>query len=571
MLIKCLRSEPEVFDPVEFKEGLNIITGERSETNNKTNGVGKSLLISCIDFCLLSDYKKSKISKVPEDSLSLTTDIILELSSFGNNIVIRRNIKQNDKPIIYVNGTAKPFSNLGDAQKFLRKCIFGEQTSLSLRQLLRVFKRAEKTGFNNIDDPDGEVRDLTPYLYLFNLDIDLHNIILKKAQDLMDAHKYNAELIKDIERLNITVKEAGAYANELKSQLETIDLAVESLSQHEVYETISDDISDLDNRLEKLSLRLVSIKEEIKNIDKVPEFQKISNDDILAVFNDCKKGLGDLIVREIDEIQEFKKIIDGFKIEVLSNRKNDLLSEKQKLVDDIRSLSKEYKNKTAVLDQSGNLRSFKVSLHEQELKKQEYNKISFLYEQHLQQEQRKLTLKADRGNALVDFEKDKEQKQDIISDFQDTVLSIHSYLYGNRKASFEIEVKEPKKYNQKTFVCFDMQTDDSGSARTEHEKVIIFDFSLLFCPSIRDRHIKTLIHDGAFEGVNEATKYQLMNWLHKKQTEEQEEFQYIVTINRDSFELLEKDNNFEFDLKQYVRKELNKDNRFLHTKYAPNR
>lgn len=573
MLFNCLRSEPEVFDPVVFKAGINIITGERSgetRAGNKTNGVGKTLLINFIDFCLLCDFKPNRISRIPEDVLDADTDIILEMSSKGKRVVVRRNIQRHDSPTIYVDGVSNPFASLNDAKKYLLKCILGDNFDCSFRQLMRAFKRTENLGYNDIDNPDGTVRDITPYLYIFGLSVELYQTILDKAQALIDAHKYDAELVKDIERLNISVKEAGAYVNDLKSQLEAIDSAVENLSQEEVYSTISDDIAELDEQLEAASLSLLSIKEEIKQIEKVPEYQDIAHDDILAVYNDCKKGLGDLIAREIDEIQEFKKIIDSFKTEVLTQRKRTLLSAQERLIQEIKTLSEEYRRKTSVLDKTGNLRSLKVSLHEQQMKRQDYNKVTFLYEQHLQQETRKLSLAAERGNALVEFEIDKEKNENVLREFQDEVLEIHEYLYGNRKASFEIEVKEAKRYNQKSFVSFDMQIDDSGSARTEHEKILIFDFALLFCEATRRRHLGTLIHDGAFEGVNEDTKFQLLNWLYLKQQEDAA-FQYIVTINRDSFELLEDAGNFSFDLNNYVRMELTKDKRFLRKKYIQKR
>ena len=154
----------------------------------------------------------------------------------------------------------------------------------------------------------------------------------------------------------------------------------------------------------------------------------------------------------------------------------------------------------------------------------------------------------------------------VIASFENKVLEMHQYLYGNHKASFDIELKEPKRLDQKTFINFHMETDDSGSVRTEHEKILIFDFCLLFCQETRNKHPKFLIHDGGFEGVNEDSKFQILNWLHSKY-KENVPFQYIVTINRDSFEDLEKGDKFTFDLNEYVRAEYTKARRFLKQKY----
>ena len=43
--INKLYSEPYSFEPIEFKKGINLILGEQDDSSNKTNGVGKSLLV----------------------------------------------------------------------------------------------------------------------------------------------------------------------------------------------------------------------------------------------------------------------------------------------------------------------------------------------------------------------------------------------------------------------------------------------------------------------------------------------------------------------------------------------
>lgn len=571
MLIKKLRSEPEIFDTVEFSPGINFITGERlkgTKEGNKTNGVGKSILVNFIDFCLLSDYKKNRISKVPTENLPLETNIILEFTCEGKEIMIIRSRKEQNTPTIYINGVKKFFSSLNDARNYLSKNIFGMDTSYSLREMISPFKRKEKNGFNEIDNPDGsnnpEESRIIPYLCIFGLNIDLYRELNDKVSSFIEVHKYSKSFKNDIEQLGVNISEAAAHTNDLKSRLENIDTAVEELSQHELYETISEDISNLDFQLEKANAELVGIKEEIKKIECVPEYQKISKNDILAVYNDCKKSLGDLILREIDEIEKFKSIIDNFKIDIISQRKKTLLESKEKISKKINRLSKQYHDKTSVLDKKGNLRSLKTFLHEKEVKKQEYNKISFLFEQYEEQEKNKITVKAEREEMIVKLRADKEKQKSTILKFQETILELHEHLYGNRRASFDIEIKEAKRFNQKVFASFHMETDDSGSARTAHEKILIFDLSLLFCPATRKRHPKFIIHDGAFEGVNEDTKFQVLNWLDQQQDEE---FQYIVTINRDSFESQENDGKFMFDFNQYVKAEYTKDNRFLKKKY----
>ena len=81
--INKLYSENNIFDEIEFHDGVNIILGEKYDNSiikgRKTNGVGKSMSIEFLDFCLLSDYEKCRIYKIPKDVVPLEEEIMLDL------------------------------------------------------------------------------------------------------------------------------------------------------------------------------------------------------------------------------------------------------------------------------------------------------------------------------------------------------------------------------------------------------------------------------------------------------------------------------------------------------------
>ena len=106
-LIK-MYSNPEIFHTVNFKEGLNIILGEKCEdtksSSGKTNGVGKSICVEFINFGLLKDYDKSRVSNIPPNVLNDEVEIILELEIDNEKIIIKRNIKKPNSPQIIYKG-----------------------------------------------------------------------------------------------------------------------------------------------------------------------------------------------------------------------------------------------------------------------------------------------------------------------------------------------------------------------------------------------------------------------------------------------------------------------------------
>src|SRR5665213_3102615 len=88
--LKKIYLEPEKidafkFEPISFERGINVILGESSVDTNtsaetkKMNGVGKSMLIQIIEFCLLNDLTKNRLSKLPIDLIDDRAFFCLDL------------------------------------------------------------------------------------------------------------------------------------------------------------------------------------------------------------------------------------------------------------------------------------------------------------------------------------------------------------------------------------------------------------------------------------------------------------------------------------------------------------
>ena len=60
-LSRIYTNKPDIFDPVDFVSGLNVVLAEIRLPENKkkdTHSLGKSTLARLIDFCLLSSRNK---------------------------------------------------------------------------------------------------------------------------------------------------------------------------------------------------------------------------------------------------------------------------------------------------------------------------------------------------------------------------------------------------------------------------------------------------------------------------------------------------------------------------------
>lgn len=139
-LIK-LSANKDTFHTITFKDGLNLIIGKQANPSDKNkkntyNGVGKSLIIYMIHFCLASNKMKVFEERIPQWEFTLEFEI--------DNImfVVSRNTsKQNE---IYLNG--KKYS-LSKFRKYMLSKVFNlgeKENSLSFNTLFPRFIRRDR-------------------------------------------------------------------------------------------------------------------------------------------------------------------------------------------------------------------------------------------------------------------------------------------------------------------------------------------------------------------------------------------------------------------------------------------
>jgi uncharacterized protein YydD (DUF2326 family) len=134
---------------------------------------------------------------------------------------------------------------------------------------------------------------------------------------------------------------------------------------------------------------------------------------------------------------------------------------------------------------------------------------------------------------------------------------------GNRECSFDVETMN--KSRNKEVVKFSLRIFDDGSHSIERTKVFIYDMALMFTESTRQRHPKLLIHDNIFD-VDQDTLVQSLNYL-ARQEEGYEDFQYILTLNRDKIENEENQKKIRLDIAEHTRASFTKQKKFLRKHY----
>ena len=159
-----------------------------------------------------------------------------------------------------------------------------------------------------------------------------------------------------------------------------------------------------------------------------------------------------------------------------------------------------------------------------------------------------------------------EKNGEIIHSFINTILEIHESIMGNKECSFDIQTIDNAR--SKTPVVLNLRIYDDGSHSVDRTKVFIYDMALLFNQYTRQRHPLFLVHDNIFD-VDQDTLVQCLNYVYK-QEEQFQDFQYILTLNRDKIENEERRKWIKMDIDEHQVAIFTKERKFLKRNYQEN-
>ena len=570
-----LYSESNIFEEISFHDGVNIILGEKYDDSSvkgrKTNGVGKSMSIEFLDFGFLNDYEKSRIAKIPKEVFPLEENVILDLDIGDEAITIKRNRKQADQPVIIREGRTVSFDKLQDAREYLTGLIFPKLNGKkvpSFRNLFSILMRDERSEFTDII----KCHDLTKKI---PDDLSAHLFLLGFS---LEAYKNTLETIKEIEAVNTVIakdkkeltqegkkkiSDVKAELNALEDELQKLEDAIESFKTNETFDSMEADLIELEDLLDQLRKRQKALRYDYEKIRKMPKPEQIDDREIELVYNQFKSELGNAVVKSLNEVVGFKNKIEEFQRTLVNQKAKELESQLKSIAEQIRVLDDEYSEKLKVIDKKGVLKNLKVSLKIYEAKKDSISHTKFLFDQYEKNEKKKRMLNVQKTQQLMEIDSEIEQNKEIMDDFIDTILEIHESIMGNKECSFSLQTVD--KARKKTPVELTLRIYDDGSHSVDRTKVFIYDMALLFNQYTRDRHPLFLVHDNIFD-VDQDTLVQCLNYIYK-QEEQYQDFQYILTLNRDKIENEEQRKLIQMDIDEHQVAVFTKEKKFLGRNY----
>jgi uncharacterized protein YydD (DUF2326 family) len=565
--INKLYSEPFSFEPVEFKAGINLILGEKDESSNKTNGVGKSLLIEFINFALMKDYSRSRLSKIPSKDFPGNTFVCLDFTIDKHHIIAKRSVFEENTPTLYIDKVRKEFTSIEDVNNFLTTLMFRDtnsKTHPTFRSMLGPLIRDERSEFKSIIDCyDTKARipsDYSPHLFLFGINIELYRKIKEINKTIAELNIAKRKIKDDIEEITgKKLANARSEVNDLDYQVKIIKKEMDLLEGDKTFDLVRDEIANYEDNLDNLRNKKAILKSEIKKIQNLIGDNYIDENEVIELYNKLKAGLGDNIGKELNDVLGFKRKIDNFQRVLINTRKEIILKDLDDIDASIKENSLKLNSKTAIIKQNGHLRSIKSLFIAYKKKLEELSQLSLFIKKHDDYESKVKAKKTEKSIKILNLDTEIIEQESTISEFKETIFSIHEYVMENRKCSFKISTTDKKEV-----VNFDLRIFDDGSHSNEREKVFIYDMSLLLTHDIFVRHPKILIHDNIFD-VDRDTLIKSLNYISAKSSC-LEDSQYILTLNIDKLNEIGQD-ELKLDIGKYKRVTLTKSNRFLGRQY----
>jgi uncharacterized protein YydD (DUF2326 family) len=329
MQLITLSANKASFKTVHFKNetGINLVVASqknphKSDKGDTTNGVGKSLLIAIIHFCLGSSSKQSFKNKLSDWEFTLKFKIKDKIYES------KRSTKQQNK--VFLNNEELSRKEFNQKMEKLLFDMPGEIKELSYRSLLAFFIRPRKSSYIHEANPNAVKKDYQ---------VQLANAFLLGLDVLIAEEKYKLKIEKDRIKNLVNDLKNDKFINEFFSGDKDITLAkselnetIENLEINLKNFEVADDYYDIKEQADKLKNSLESIQNDISlkqiQIENINESLKISPDikreNIERIYKEAFVILKEDAIKKLSELEKFYKHLS-------KNRENRLLEQKNQL------------------------------------------------------------------------------------------------------------------------------------------------------------------------------------------------------------------------------------------------
>lgn len=527
-----LSANKATFKTVRFnRTGLTLILGKhktakKADLKKTYNGVGKSLIIALVNYCLGSNRNKVFDTHLEGWEFSLTFEI------GGSEHTVRRSPGEDT-----IQFDGEEF-NLTKLRAYLQNSrVFempGEKIDfLTFKSLLAFFLRPSRASYTSHAKPQPKWTDYQSVLmqsYLLGLDYHLavqkHD--KKKQLDertvLADRYKKDTELRQFYlgeKNAEVELKELDLEITRLKSDLEAFAVAENygQRQQHadELHHAIAARNNErivLENLLRDLDLAL-TVKPDV-----APE-------QVVSIFEEASVHLPDLIVRRLSDVQEFYRNLHDNRRKRIEVERRETAGRIEEIKIELLRVKKEldaelqFLNAHRALDEYAENNRYLAEVITRRNKIQDYQTLLTQYTEEAQE------IRVEFAVATVEAGKQLHKNRRHLDLLMETFSAYSHELYGNVPAGLVVRNNDGE--NQIRYHIEPRIENDAADGINEG-KIFCFDMLLL---TLQQRHnVNFLFHDNRlFADMDRFQRLSLFRLADRLCTENG--YQYIATANED--------------------------------------
>lgn len=566
----------EIFPRIIFREGINVVFGKVKEENIKkdSHNLGKTFLITVIDFCLLADVKKEHPFK-SNHALFKDFEFFIEIETNGGRyITIKRRVNTPTK--IYIHTTAQRrgqiFTGLPDGEWSYSGISLDKARDVvnDLLGLSDIYPFPYRKGLSHIMRRQNDYSDeFRTSKFVQSKDVYWKPYILKILgfdETLLDK-KYQTDSRLESSKNTLKVFESDAgYKNEeydeIRGLLEVTEEKIKEMKREidgfdfrELDEIVTNEmVYDVEIKISKLNERKYKSEAIIREIETTLK-SSFSFDltRIKRLFREASIAFEGQLEKSYEDLIEFNKSLSLARDERLQQQLEIERSNIERVLAEIGSLTeKRYALVSSLLETQTleKYKSYQTKILEEEReavnlrgKLESLDKAGVTAKEISTIKKERITdienVKIEIRKANNIYSEIRRKFASLASDVLDTsaILSVHVNDEGNPE--FKVITKDDKR-------------ETNEGLGTSYRKILCacFDLSVISAHS-QGSFYRYLYHDGIFEGLDNRKKINLLSNI--RSICEKDSIQYILTIIDSDLPRDKSDNKLLFHQDEIIR------------------
>lgn len=532
MYLNRLSANKEQFHTIEFKDGLNFIVGKRenpsiNDLKNTYNGVGKSLIIELIHFCL-----GSKKIDIFEEKLSDWT-FTLEFEINKENFKVIRSCDEQNKVIL--NG--KELS-INKYTKLLQNKVFcidenSKISNLTFRSLISRFIRRYKSSYTKYETYINKETDygrLVNNAFLLGIDPKIIENKMKQKKELDELERNKKSVEKDpiLKEYFVGNDDLDIEITDIRDQIKDLETKISEFKVAENYTDIQKQADEISYNKKEISNQIILIENSLRKINKSLDIKAdIELDNILKMYEEAKVVFGDKVTKQLEEVTSFHEKLLSSRKRRLESQKKSLESQKSDLESKVKGYSNELDSLLKFLGNHGALDEYTVltdKLNELKSRLEKADNYKNLLE----------TYKSKLVEANINMEQQKleatkylKDNKELLEKMMNTFRTYSKIFYKDKPSGLDIKVNDGE--NQ---LRFDIKAKIIGDSSDGISEVCIFCFDMTLL-KLKNHNVNFMFHDSRiFANMDSRQRLSLIK-IAEEETNKSK-IQYIASMNEDN-------------------------------------